>query len=244
MDVLIACEESQTVCKAFRARGHRAFSCDIQACSGGHPEWHIKGDCLPILNGKCEFVLENGQTDRQIDRWGLIIAHPPCTDLAASGARWFEQKRSDGRQRESIEFFAKFLDIDCDKTVIENPIGIISGNYIKEFFPDLAEKYGLPRPFDQVIHPWQFGDNEEKTTCLWLKGVRPLIPQITHIPKDVEFFEFTSKKTGRHKRVPKWYFEALHTHEQAKIRSKTFPGIANAMAEQFTQETEIQLCLF
>ena len=144
MNVLIACEESQAVCKAFREKGHRAFSADIQECSGGHPEWHIHGDVLPILNGRCEFTLQNGQTDRQIDRWDLIIAHPPCTDLAVSGARHFEKKRQDGRQRSAIEFFAAMYNADCDRIAVENPVGIIGGEYMEKWFPDLAEKYNLP----------------------------------------------------------------------------------------------------
>lgn len=234
MNVLIACEESQRVCTAFREKGHRAFSCDILDCSGGHPEWHIKGDVLPLLNGRCEFTLQNGQTDRQTDRWDLIIAFPPCTHLAVSGAAWFEKKRADGRQAEGVEFFCKFLAADADKIVIENPIGIISGNYVKENFPALADQYGLPRKPTQIIQPWQFGDNYAKSTCLWLKGVEPLKPEITEQP-ELEWFEWTDAKTGKKKRQPKWFADAWHLkpEERAKVRSKTFPGIARAMSEQW-----------
>ena len=228
MNVLIACEESQAVCKEFRKRGHRAFSCDILECSGGRPDWHIKGDVLPLLNGKCEFTLQNGQTDRQTDRWDLIIAFPPCTHLAVSGARWFTDKRQDGRQRGGIEFFAHMLNADCEKIAVENPVGIISGDYVKKWFPDLAEKYGLPRKASQTIHPWQFGDEYEKTTDLWLKGL-PLLEPDNIVGKG----EFIVHGSGKKK--PKWYADAfkLPPEERAKVRSKTFPGIARAMAEQW-----------
>ena len=234
MNVLVACEESQEVCKAFRERGHRAFSCDIMDCSGGHPEWHIKGDVLPLLNGRCEFTLADRQTDRQTDRWDIIIAFPPCTHLCVSGAMFFEKKREDGRQREGVEFFCKFLEADCDKVAIENPIGIISGNYVAEYYPDLAEKYGLPKKPTQVIQPWMFGDNHAKSTCLWLKGLRELEPEVTEEPA-LEWFDWIDGKTGKKKRQPKWYADAFHlsAEERARVRSKTFPGIARAMAEQW-----------
>lgn len=130
MNILIACEESQEVCKAFRKKGHNAFSCDIQDCSGGHPEWHIKQDVLPLLNGKCTFKTVTGEEHKIIDKWDMIIAFPPCTDLAVSGASCFERKRTDGTQRKSIEFFCQFFNADCDKISIENPINIIGGKYI------------------------------------------------------------------------------------------------------------------
>lgn len=137
MNVLVACEESQRVCIAFREKGHNAFSCDIQPCSGGHPEWHIQGDVLPLLNGRCDFKTAEGVTHTIDGRWDLIIAFPPCTHLASSGARHFSKKREDGRQRAAIEFFCKFLTADCDRIAIENPVGIISGEYIKEHFPEV-----------------------------------------------------------------------------------------------------------
>lgn len=234
MFILVACEESQAVCKAFREKGHIAFSCDIQECSGGHPEWHICDDVLPLLNGYCSFTTCDGTKHFLESKWDMIIAFPPCTHLAVSGAAWFEKKRADGRQREGIEFFAKFLSADCDKIVIENPVGIISGDYIPTHFPDLAEKYGLPIKPSQIIHPWMFGDNFAKSTCLWLKGVSPLVPLVTEQP-ELEWFEWEDGKTGKKKRQPKWFADAWHLppEERAKVRSKTFPGIAKAMADQW-----------
>ena len=234
MNILIACEESQRVCIAFRDKGHNAFSCDILSCSGGHPEWHICGDVLPLLNGNCEFRTMDGVKHRIDGKWDLIIAFPPCTHLAVSGAAWFEKKRADGRQKEGIEFFAKFLNADCDRIVIENPVGIISGDYIPKWFPELAVKYGFPIKPTQKIHPWMFGDNFSKTTCLWIKGLPPLIPLITEQP-ELEWFEWVDSKTGKKKRQPKWFADAwkLSPEERSKVRSKTFPGIAKAMAEQW-----------
>lgn len=184
MRVLVACEESQAVTIEMRRLGHEAYSCDIQDCSGGHPEWHIKGDVLPLLK----------------EHWDLIIAFPPCTDLAVSGARWFPEKRADGRQQRSIAFFMQFVSADCPKIAIENPIGIMSSDYRKP---------------DQIIQPWQFGHGETKATCLWLKGLPKLIP--------------TEIVGGREQRV----WKMPPGPERAKERSKTFPGIARAMAEQW-----------
>lgn len=192
MRVLVACEESQEVCKAFRALGHEAYSCDIQPCSGGHPEWHIQGDVLPLLK----------------ETWDLIIAHPPCTDLAVSGARWFEEKRRDGRQQKSIDFFMAFANCECERVAIENPVSIMSSVWRKP---------------DQTIQPWMFGHPEKKATCLWLKGL-PLLK----VTNDVRDYMMT---------LPKSQQERLHylppSPERAKLRSKTFPGIAKAMAEQW-----------
>lgn len=217
MKVLVACEESQEVCKAFRALGHEAYSCDLQECSGGHPEWHIKGDVLGLLNpgyyswdipnyggiktvhGIDQFFTADG-SKHQIQKWDMIIAFPPCTDLAVSGARWFPQKRADGRQQRSIEFFLRFVTADCKKIAIENPIGIMSSEYRKP---------------DQIIQPWQFGHGETKATCLWLKGLPKLLP--------------TDIVDGRAHRV--WRMPP--GPDRAKLRSKTFPGIAKAMAEQW-----------
>lgn len=234
MNVLIACEESQRVCIAFRDKGHNAFSCDILPCSGGHPEWHIQGDVLPLLNGHCGWYSQAGLYNYLDAKWDLIIAFPPCTHLAVSGAAWFEKKRADGRQKEGIEFFAKFLNADCDRIVIENPVGIISGDYIPKWFPELAVKYGFPIKPTQKIHPWMFGDNFSKTTCLWIKGLPTLTPLITEQP-ELEWFEWIDSKTGKKKRQPKWYADAwkLPPEERAIVRSKTFPGIAKAMAEQW-----------
>ena len=219
MNVLIACEESQRVCTAFREKGHRAFSCDILECSGGHPEWHIKGDVLPLLNGRCEFTLQNGQTDRQTGRWDLIIAHPPCTDLCVSGARWFAEKQKDLRQQKAVAFFMHFVLANCDRICIENPIGIMSNVYQKP---------------SQIIQPWWFGDNYSKSTCLWLKGLAPLKPEIIEQP-EIEFVEWTDAKTGKKKRQDKFSADALKLppEQRARLRSQTFPGIARAMGEQW-----------
>lgn len=232
MNVLLACEESQEVCKAFRAKGHIAYSCDIVNCSGGHPEWHIMDDVLKVLHGG-NFMTMDGAS-HHIPKWDMIIAFPPCTHLTVSGARHFEKKRADGRQREGIEFFCNFFEVECEKVVIENPVGIISGDYIPKYFPDLAERFDLPRKPTQIIHPWMFGDNYSKSTCLWEKGVKPLKPIVEEQP-ELEWFEFTDRKTGKKKRQPKWYADALRlpAKERARVRSKTFPGIAQAMADQW-----------
>lgn len=234
--VLIACEESQESCLAFRVRGFEAYSCDIIDCSGGHPEFHIKQDVLPLLNGNCTFKTCDGVEHTIEGKWDLIISHPPCQNLSNSGARHFEKKRADGRQRASIEFFGKFLMADCDKIVIENPMNIISGTYVKEWFPDLCEKYDLPRKPSQVIQPWMFGDNFNKTTWLWIKGLPNLVPEITEEP-EMEWVYWTDKRTGKQKRQNKWYYDALINsktpEERSQIRAKTFPGIARAFAEQF-----------
>lgn len=208
MNVLVACEESQEVCEAFRAKGHNAFSCDIRECSGGHPEWHIKRDVLGILNPKDHgnntmdsvwFITMDGQF-HEVQLWDMIIAHPPCTDLAVSGARWFPEKRKDGRQQASIDFFMKFVSTDCERIAIENPIGIMSTVYRKP---------------DQILQPWQFGHGETKATCLWLKGLPLLRP--------------TDIVEGREQRV----WRMAPGPQRARLRSRTYPGIAKAMAEQW-----------
>ena len=229
MNVLVACEESQRVCKAFRARGHRAFSCDIVECSGDRPEWHIQGDVIPLLNGHCEFTLQNGQTDRQTDRWDLIIAHPPCTYLTVTGNRSFSTERYGKKAEErwkkrvdAVVFFMRFAGADCDRIAIENPIGIMSTSYRKP---------------DQIIHPWMFALEEyektEKSTCLWLKGLPKLRPLHTEKP-EIAYKEWTDKN-GRHKRQTLWYYQTrcLAHEERAKAASKTFPGVAAAFAEQW-----------
>ena len=205
MRVLVACEESQRVCAAFRGVGHEAYSCDIQECSGGHPEWHIKADALEIL---------------KID-WDMVIAFPPCTDLAVSGAAWFKEKRADGRQMASIEFFMKFANCRCPRVAIENPIGIMSRYYRKP---------------DQIIQPYFFGDHARKSTCLWLKGLPKLVP--TNI---VDMGEITKGghsvgASSNYARDENGKILAWNDPRTAKIRSKTFPGIARAMAEQWGRE--------
>lgn len=159
--VLIACEESQRVCTAFRERGIEAYSCDIQECSGGHPEWHIMGDCLPLLNGRCEFYTMDGVRHYIGRRWDMIIAHPPCTHLAVSGMRWFKEGRKPlYLQEEAAEFFMRMIDADCPLIAVENPISIMSTRYRKP---------------DQIINPWQFGHPEQKKTSLWLKNLPLLV---------------------------------------------------------------------
>lgn len=225
MKILVACEESQRVCTAFREKGHEAYSCDILEPSGGHTEWHIKGDVIGLLNGDCVFKTMNGDEHSIDGKWDMIVAFPPCTDLAVSGARWFAEKQKDLRQQKSVAFFMHFALANCDKVAIENPIGIMSTVYKKP---------------TQIIQPWQFGDNFNKSTCLWLKGVEPLKPLVTEQP-ELEWFEWIDGKTGKKKRQPKWFADAwkLPPQERALVRSKTFPGIAKAMAEQWgTEQTE------
>lgn len=180
----MACEESQAVTTELRRLGHEAYSCDLVPCSGGHPEWHLQVDAVQLLKM----------------RWDMILAFPPCTHLAVSGARYFEEKRRDGRQQAAIEFFMQFANADCPRIAIENPVGIMSSHWRKP---------------DQIIQPWQFGHGETKKTCLWLKGLPPLVP--------------TDIVDGREHRV--WLMPP--GPERAKMRSKTYPGIAKAMAEQW-----------
>ena len=220
MQILIACEESQTVCKAFRERGHEAYSADIQGPSGGHPEWHILGDVLPLINGDCTFFTMDGRAHNINGEWDLIIAHPPCTYLTVTGNRWFNIERYGDKaiqrhkgRKEAINFFMIFANADCEKIAIENPVGIMSSAWRKP---------------DQIIQPWQFGDAFEKKTCLWLKGLSRLQPtNIVDIPPRKVF------DSG--KSMPAWYADAwtLPKEERAKLRSKTFPGIAEAMAAQW-----------
>lgn len=197
MYILVACEESQAVTKAFRAKGHKAFSCDILPCSGDHPEWHLKADVRQFLGWE----------------WDMIIAFPPCTDLAVSGAKHFAKKRADGRQQAAIEFFMLFANHPCPIKAIENPIGIMSSEYRKP---------------DQIIQPWQFGHSVNKSTCLWLTGLPPLTPT-----KIVERDGFITHPSG--KRMSKWYYETscLPHSERSVARSRTFSGIAKAMADQW-----------
>ena len=206
MKILVACEESQAVTIELRRLGHEAYSCDIQECSGRHPEWHIKGNVLPILNGECDFKTMDGERHAISGRWDMIIAFPPCTDLAVSGARHFAKKRADGRQQASIDFFMKFANAHCDMIAIENPVGIMSTHFRKP---------------DQIINPWQFGHPETKKTCLWLKNLQPL--------------EETENVYAYMMTLPEKERSRIHWmgSGHAKERSKTYPGIARAMAEQW-----------
>lgn len=237
MKILVACEQSQAVTIELRKLGHEAYSCDIIECSGGHPEWHTQGDVLPLITKDGTwidgwyFCTMDGVTHR-VEKWDMIIAFPPCTHLAVSGARHFEQKRNDGRQREGIEFFCQFLNADCERIAIENPIGIISGDYIPKWFPDLAEKYGLPKKPDQIIQPYEYGDPHKKSTCLWLKGL-PTLKPTNIVEPDLIQYECKSGKTVTFSRH---MVQGFKSDERAKSRSKTFPGIAKAMAEQWAGE--------
>lgn len=218
MNVLIACEESQRVCIAFRDKGHNAFSCDILPCSGGHPEWHICGDVLPLLNGNCEFVTMDCISHRIDGKWDLIIAHPPCTYLSNAGARWLYAggELNFDRYRKGLEgkkFFMAMLNADCPRIAVENPIP--------------SRQYDLPE-YTQVIQPYQFGDAWSKKTCLWLKGLEPLQP--TNIVSDYKPYCSSGSYSGTHD--PK-YKGASRKGGSAKSRSKTFHGIAKAMAEQW-----------
>ena len=206
MKILVACEESQAVTKELRRLGHEAYSCDIIECSGGHPEWHIKGDVLPLLNGDCAFNTMDGENHYLSGRWDMIIAFPPCTDLAVSGARHFAKKRADGRQQASIDFFMKFANAHCDMIAIENPVWIMSTRFRKP---------------DQIINPYQFGHPETKKTCLWLKNLQPL--------------EETENVYAYMMTLPEKERSRIHWmgSGHAKERSKTYPGIARAMAEQW-----------
>lgn len=236
MKVLVACEESQAVTKELRRLGHEAYSCDIVECSGGHPEWHIMQDVIPLLNGNCGFATMDGQTHRINGKWDMIIAFPPCTHLANSGARHFEQKRKDGRQARAIRFFASILAAECERIAVENPVGIISGKYILEHFPELCKELNLPIKPSQIIQPWQFAltdvEKTEKTTCLWLKGLLELKPLFTEKP-EIAYKEWFDEKAGRTKRQTLWYYNTrcLVAKNRAIAASKTFPGIAKAMAE-------------
>tara|TARA_R110000851_G_scaffold325977_1_gene494284 strand:+ start:48 stop:692 length:645 start_codon:yes stop_codon:yes gene_type:complete len=205
MKILVACEESQAVTIELRKLGHEAFSNDLIECSGGHPEWHIQADSLSVIESI---------------KWDMIIAFPPCTYLTVTGNRWFniekygEKAIQRHKDREwAIGFFKAIHDADCDKIVIENPVGVMSTS--------------LRKP-DQIINPFQFGDPFEKKTCLWIKGLPKL--EYTNVVEPPKRTEFASGKT-----MPAWYAEAwkLPKEERAKLRSKTFPGIAKAMAEQW-----------
>ena len=209
INILVACEESQRVCEAFRKRGGKAYSCDIIECSGGHPEWHIKQDVLPLLNGNCEFITMDGISHKIVGKWDLIIAHPPCTYLSNAGARFLypNGKLNEERLAKGMvakDFFMHFYNADCDRIAIENPIP--------------SKVYGLP-PYTQTIQPWMFGHPVQKRTCLWLNGLPELQP--TNVVEERQ----STKIPGN------WFNSG--GKERQKNRAKTFPGIAKAMAEQW-----------
>lgn len=229
MKVLVACEESQRVCIEFRKLGHEAYSCDIQECSGGHPEWHINGDVLNILNGNCSFITSDNLKHYIDGKWDLIIAHPPCTYLTVTGNRWFNVERYGEKaiqrqkdREDAIRFFMAFANADCPRIAIENPIGVMSTVFRKP---------------NQIIQPWQFAlteeDKTEKTTCLWLKGLAPLTPLRKEKP-EFAYHEWITPE-GEKKRQTLWYYKTrcLPHSQRAIAASKTFPGIAKAMAEQW-----------
>lgn len=224
MRVLVACEESQTVCKAFRARGHEAYSCDIQDCSGGHPEWHIKGDVLPLLNGRCSFKTVGGCEVTIPDRWDLIIAHPPCTFLSNAGAcRLYHDGLLDLKRFYKggcgRAFFMVCLNADCERIAVENPVP--------------SSIFELPPPA-QAIQPHEFGEPYTKKTYLWLKGLPPLQPT-----KRLDRAKpWIGSGTGRKLRGDSYGVRMAHN---GYARSKTFSGIAEAMADQWTA-TDVSEC--
>ena len=228
MNVLVACEERQRVCIAFRERGHNAFSCDIEPCSGSHPEWHIMQDVIPLLDGVCSFKTMDG-IEHSIDgKWDLIIAHPPCTYLTVAANKLYNiekygekaVKRLEDREK-AIEFFMAFVNADCERKAIENPIGVISTRYRKP---------------DQIIQPYQFGHPVRKSTCLWLYNLPKLEP--TNIV-DFECIHSNGKSGGYsgHSWIVKDENGKILSYKDprvAKARSKTYEGVAKAMASQWS----------
>lgn len=217
MNVLIACEESQRVCNAFRKRGHEAFSADILEPSGNHIEWHIKGDVLPLINGNCCFLTMDGKQHEIKNTWDMIIAFPPCTYLTNAGARhlWKGGKLNEDRYKKGLEakeFFMKFYNADCEKIAIENPTA--------------SRIYNLPK-CNQIVQPYEFGHPFTKRTQLWLKGLPNLKPTKIVIPEKT--FCPSGSYSGKHNEKHRGIF----TKDRARQRSKTFPGIAEAMAEQW-----------
>ena len=237
MRVLVACEESQAVCKEFRRLGHVAYSCDIIQCSGGHPEWHIVSDVLPILNGNCEFRTENGEYHAVNGKWDMIIAFPPCTYLTCAGNRsyssrvtpeWKVKERIEKRAN-AMSFFLAIANADCEKIAIENPVGYMNTHWRKP---------------NQIIHPYYFAESEkdtknyyQKRTCLWLKNL-PELYRITYLQKPQPMYICQGGKSAG---KPIGWCEGIRgihggQEVRAKARSKTFPGIAKAMAEQWGAE--------
>lgn len=209
MKVLVACEESQRVCIAFREKGHEAYSCDIMECSGGHNEWHIMQDVIPILNGNCEFETVDGTKHKIEGKWDLIIAHPPCTYLSNAGARFLYPKGVLNENRLNLglaakEFFMKLYNADCEKICVENPIP--------------SRVFGLPK-YSQTVQPYEHGHHFKKKTCFWLKNL-PLLQ-----PTDIIDVRESTKIAGN------WFNKG--GKDRQKNRAKTFEGIAKAMAEQW-----------
>ena len=223
MKVLIACEESQEVCKAFRAKGHEAYSCDIQMCSGGHPEWHILGNVLTVINGNTDFFTCDGK-QHTVETWDLLIAHPPCTYLSNAGAARLYKKVNGksyvdlerfNKGQDAKEFFLKFFHAPVEKIAVENPIP--------------SGVYRLPK-YTQTIQPYEYGHPYSKKTCLWLKNLPKLIP--TNIVTPIcSWVSGGSKKADGTART-----NCGMPFRDSKTKSKTFPGIAQAMAEQWGSE--------
>ena len=239
MKILVACEESQAVTKELRRLGHEAYSCDIIECSGGHPEWHIMQDVLPLLDGNCEFVSVDGTAHKIEGKWDMIIAFPPCTYLTSAGTRhyslrmnpeWKVREREEKRA-EAAKFFLAFANADCERIAIENPVGYMNTNWRKP---------------DQIIHPYYFAESDEDTenyvqkrTCLWLKNL-PTLTKKTELPKpEPKYYCQGEKCKGK---AIGWCEGIKNTTGgqagRAKARSKTFPGIAKAMAEQWAGEID------
>ena len=223
MKVLVACEESQRVCTAFRQRGHEAYSCDIQEPSGGHPEWHILGDALKAVEGGSVTTMDG--KEHEIGKWDLLIAHPPCTFLTVSGNRWFNVERYGGRaverlknRKEAAEFFMAFVNADIPRVCVENPVGYMSTHYRKP---------------DCIVQPYEFGHHARKKTCLWLKNLPPLIPTDVVslgeiLPGGYSVGAYANYATDENGKILPW-----NDPRTAKARSKTFSGIAAAMADQW-----------
>lgn len=217
MKILVACEESQAVTKELRRLGHEAYSCDIIECSGGHPEWHIMQDVLPLLNGNCSFNTCDCEKHHIQGKWDMIIAFPPCTYLTNAGARHLYKGGVLNKERfakglKAKEFFMAFFEADCEKIAIENPTP--------------SRCYELPQK-SQTIQPYQFGHPFTKRTNLWLKGLPPL--KYTEIVESERTWCPSGSYSGKHCEKHRGMF----TKDRAKNRSKTFTGIANAMAEQW-----------
>ena len=233
LNILVACEESQAVCKEFRRLGHNAYSCDLLECSGGHPEWHFNCDVMKVIADKGG-VLQNGEEVYITGDWDLMVAHPPCTYLAVSGAQWYyhpedkhlpvEKRRPHPKfpnraqdREEGAAFFMALANAPIEHIAIENPVGIMSSRW---------------RKADQAVQPWMFGDEASKNTCLWLKNL-PLLQPTKIVGKGERVVMKSSGKS-----LPKWYSDALvkakSPEERRTLRSKTFPGFAKAIAEQWS----------
>lgn len=234
MRILVACEESQAVAIAFRERGHEAYSCDIQECSGGHPEWHIQGDVLNFLNPDVlfpgelpgiQFFTMDNEYHYFLGKWDMIIAHPPCTYLTVTGNRWFNVDRYGEKaiqrkkeREDAVKFFMEFVSADCDKIAIENPVGYMSTHYRKP---------------DCIIQPYEFGHPARKKTCLWLKNLPSLIPTDVVDPGEILPGGYSVGASACYATDENGKILSWSDPRTAKARSRTFPGIAKAMAEQW-----------